>query len=101
LLGELEVLAAHPPAAVLGLLSGHGPNDARRQPAVRGREVVVPSSDHGQADSTALDEIDEGLELLEMEVRLYLKSGSRVISMTTTEDAVLERAAHKTIYSRT
>ena len=36
-----------------------------------------------------------------MEVRRYLKAASRVVSMTTTDDAVLEGAAHQTIYSLT
>jgi hypothetical protein len=64
LLGELQVLASHAPAPVLGFLPGNGPHDPRREAPVRGCEVVVPSSNHGQADAPALDEIDEGLKFL-------------------------------------
>jgi hypothetical protein len=44
-LGQLELLASHAPAAVLGLLAGDGPYDASLQPPVRRREIVVASSD--------------------------------------------------------
>lgn len=50
LLGQLKVLAPDPPAAVLGLLASHGADDARRQPPVWGREVVVASGNYGQED---------------------------------------------------
>jgi len=47
LLGELEVRAPNPTAAVLGLLAGDRPDDPYGQPAVRSREVVVAAGDHG------------------------------------------------------
>jgi hypothetical protein len=39
LLGQVEVPAAHTPAAVLRLLAGDCADDAGREPAVRGRQV--------------------------------------------------------------
>lgn len=63
LLGHLEVLASHASAPVLRLHPGHGSYDARGQSPVRGREVVVASADYRQTDPTALNKIDERLEL--------------------------------------
>lgn len=71
----------------------------RRKPTEA--NVVELSLAHARASGRRFATFTDEVFWPEMEVRLYLKSASRVISMTTTDDAVLERAAHKTIYSQT
>jgi hypothetical protein len=63
--------------------------------------VVKLSLAHARGSGRRFSTFTDEMFWPEMEVRLYLKGASRVVSMTTTDDAVLERAAHETIYSLT
>ena len=63
LLGQLQVLAPDPAAAVPRLLACHCPDDAGREASLRRREVVVAGTDHRHSHAAALHEVDEGLEL--------------------------------------
>jgi predicted nucleotidyltransferase len=62
--------------------------------------VATLSLAHARASGRRFTSFTDEMFWPEMEVRLYLKSASRVVSMTTTDDAILETAAHKTIYCR-
>lgn len=67
--------------------------------APEGGEVVELSLQHARESGRRFASFVDEMFWPEMEVRLYLKAASRVVSMTTTDDAVLQRAPHRTIYS--
>lgn len=61
--------------------------------------VVELSLAHARASGRRFVTFTDELFWPEMEVRRYLKAASRVVSMTTTDDAVLDGASHRMIYS--
>lgn len=61
--------------------------------------VAQLSLAHARASGRRFASFTDEMFWPEMEVRLYLKGASRLVSMTTTDDAILKSAAHKRVYS--